>query len=622
MNQMEAPPMNRQRQLAIAGQEAVAHLVVLLAAYLAWTLAFRSGSGGMSERLLLLSRRSLVDVVLIGVTFGLVYGVLATLVRSPSIRVWTMRLLSAGFYALLLAQALFNKETGMFFSGQVALYALRNIAGLSEVLAGAAVNISSIVLVAGAFVFLVVPLLLRNLQAWKLVVIPLLAPVLVVLALQVGQSGAPGSGRQMASDSALVSLLQAPYPEQAGGLIPPYPVPQVVPLPPLAESAPNILLVVLESTRAISVPPFDSGSGRRAEMPTLLAMSGESRVFKRAYTTTSHTSKALVGILCGIHPYPEMPIIESREGGIPVQCLPRILAGAGYQTLFIQSATERFENRPGLIRNAGFEHALFKEQIGEGYLGSGYFGLDEAAIPPQVARWWSAAAGSPKFVTVLTSMTHHPYQELGKAPPGEDGAQLDAYLNVLSYTDRMLHKLMEDLQASGEASNTIVIVTGDHGESFGEHGPRQHDSVPFEEVTRVPLLVWDGRGLLPTGEDWGLRQHIDILPTVLGIVAGGRPDSRQAGGLFGPEARSSLITNCWYASACLTKVTPEFKWIYSPASRRLLAFDLEVDPDERDDVSGAKSQSYRQAVAMELLQHQESLRRFYVDRASYQNHAK
>ena len=153
-------------------------------------------------------------------------------------------------------------------------------------------------------------------------------------------------------------------------------------------------------------------------MPVLASWARRGVVFNNAYTTTSHTSKALVGIFCGIHPYPEMPIIESQPGRMPVTCLPRVLADAGYRTLFIQSATGEFEGRPGLIANLGFEGALYKEQIEEGYLPVGYFGLDEMAIPPKVGEWWSRHGGRPKFLAVLTSMTHHPYQQVGKPEIG------------------------------------------------------------------------------------------------------------------------------------------------------------------------------------------------------------
>jgi len=584
-------------------------MAFLTSGYMLWSFIGRT-SGSFGERMMLLASRVLIDVVLVAFVLGIVYAMAAMLVRSVRWRLILVRLSVATAYVVLLAQMLFHGETGMFFSGDVALYALSHMGELSSVLAGSAATPSSGLIVVLVIVVFVAPMLLRGRRFWAMVAVPLLLPALVVLISQLGVANMEGAGRRLAADSAFVALLQPPYPDVAGGSIPVYEPPVAVHPADTSVDPPDIVLVVLESTRAISVPPFDSGRGPRADMPILRELAGRSRIFTRTYTTTSHTSKALVGMLCGVHPHPDMPIVEARPDGIPGACLPRLLVQGGYSTLFIQSATEKFENRPELVSNAGFQAGLYKEQIADGHASSGYFGLDEAAIPPRFAEWWNAQGEAPRFATLLTSMTHHPYQEVGKPAPADAAGQLQGYLNVLNYTDGMLGQVLDVIAASGRAGNTILIVTGDHGESFGEHGPRQHDSVPFEEVTRVPLLVWDGRGILPTGTDTELRQHVDLMPTVLRL-AGGHIESGPGRDLFDVTGHPRVITSCWYAGACMSKVTPALKWIYAPASRQLLAFDLAVDPDELNDISGTYPLAVRQDVAMELLRHQESVRRFH-----------
>ena len=591
-------------------REALGLLAALLSAYLLM-LPLVAGDAGAGERLALIGPRGVIDVILVLAVGALAYGVLGLLAgRWPRLRLWGFRLVALCMLAVLLAQLVFRKETGMYFSGQVALYALSNFAELSKVLTGSASNLSSAAMVLFAAAAIAVPILVRDRAAWLPVTLASAVLPALVLVSQLVALNQEGAGRRFAAESAMLALLQPPYPDAAGGAIPTYEAPHIASAPVAAAGNPDIILVLLESTRAISVPPFDSGTGPRAEMPVLRELARRSRVFQRAYTTTSHTSKALVGIHCGIHPYPEMRVVEAGDAGIPAPCLPGLLKDAGYRSLFMQSATQRFENRPGLVANIGFDTGLYKEQIADGHASSGYFGLDEAAIPPKFAQWWGAQGESPRFVTILTSMTHHPYQEVGKAAATGDEGQRQAYLNVLSYTDRMLGQVLEAVKASGRAGNTIVVVTGDHGESFGEHGPRQHDSVPFEEVTRVPLLVWDGRGTLPVGEDTALRQHVDLLPTLVGLV-GGKATGGPGVDLFDPAGHAEVVTSCWYAGACMSKVTPQLKWIYAPAARKLLAFDLARDPDERDDVSGRYSPSQRQDIAMALLQHQESVRRLH-----------
>jgi lipoteichoic acid synthase len=62
----------------------------------------------------------------------------------------------------------------------------------------------------------------------------------------------------------------------------------------------------------------------------------ESIVYDQVYTTVSHTSKALVGILCGMYPILRMEPYESGPNQLPLVCLPHILKPQGYRTAFMR----------------------------------------------------------------------------------------------------------------------------------------------------------------------------------------------------------------------------------------------------------------------------------------------
>jgi len=589
--------------------ESVGHLALLALFYLGARGALaHSGEGGWMEYAAATLRHSLLDLALIGGGVGVWAWLVAT--ATGSFRFAVLRVTVALAYLLVTAQMLFRRETGTFFSWRVAKYAAANLVELWKVLLVSVQGVLFPLLFATGALFFLAPIFSR---LWERVPRPrwVLALMSVAfMALSFACSKFRSGDVVTEDESVFLALVRNPYPDSAAGGIPAYGAPSVVG-DEYGIGRPNIIVIVLESTRADSVPlSNEAPDGRRvAPMPVLASWARRGVVFNNAYTTTSHTSKALVGIFCGIHPYPEMPIIESQPGRMPVTCLPRVLADAGYRTLFIQSATGEFEGRPGLIANLGFEGALYKEQIEEGYLPVGYFGLDEMAIPPKAGEWWSRHGGRPKFLAVLTSMTHHPYQQVGKPVPKEDAHA--SYLEILSYTDGMLGRIEDVIRDSGEMDNTIVVVTSDHGESFGERGsgPKQHDAVPFDEVTRVPLLVWDGRGRLPAGEDDGLRQHVDLFPT-LARLAGVRVEGGPGEDLFLSPGHSRVVTSCWYAGACLAGIEGRMKWIYFPAARRMKAFDLKLDRWEERDVSD-KHPVRGKEIAAALLRHRESVRRFY-----------
>ncbi len=64
---------------------------------------------------------------------------------------------------------------------------------------------------------------------------------------------------------------------------------------------------------------------------------------------------------------------------------------------------------------------------------------------------------------------------------------------------------------------TLLVVTSDHGEAFGEHGYLWHERGVYDELVRVPLLVRLPGGELP-GEITALTQSIDLLPTVFDLI--------------------------------------------------------------------------------------------------------
>ncbi|GHU05001.1 hypothetical protein FACS1894158_06560 [Betaproteobacteria bacterium] len=383
---------------------------------------------------------------------------------------------------------------------------------------------------------------------------------------------------------------------------------------------PNIIIFISESTRADAIPGF-SGSGRKVPAPAAQWLQSRGISYDRAYTTLPHTSKALVGLLCGIPPAPYYNIVEATPGGIPVKCLPEILGDLGYQSLYMQSATIDFEDRKQMVKNMGFDTLLSKENIGKGFQSSGYFGVDEMAMLKPFMNWWSSvSSGNPeqkggRLAVILTSMTHHPYQEIGQAEPETLTQAKDAYYRNLSYTDSVLGSLIEGLRSLGDLENTIIVFTGDHGEAFGEHKVYIHDAVPFEEGIRSPLILFDGRKQEEGRISDSLHQHIDIVPTLLekiGVTYDGKFPGKS---LDSPEGHEQIIATCWGVENCKALVQKDLKWIFYPSSGKLLAFSLAQDPDETENIAGKYPDAERKRIVSILKSWTSGTTRLYAGEA-------
>lgn len=350
---------------------------------------------------------------------------------------------------------------------------------------------------------------------------------------------------------------------------------------------PNVLMILLESVRHDAIGAYrPEGDPAPSVTPFIDAFARGAQIVERAYTTIPHTSKALVGIYCGTFPRFEPEITEGLPGGLGLPCLPELLSKAGYASAHFQTAPAEFESRDQLLRNMRFDHFTTQEDFVDApWERFGYLGLDDRAMVEPAVKWMlrQQQKGRPFFASLLTIATHHPYAFPGNVKPVADPAQAHrAYREALRYTDTMLQELFISLERSGLLANTLVIITGDHGEGFGEHGQIAHNGTAYEEGMRVPVIIRAPGKDAPVGRIGGLRQHIDLLPTVLeaaGIrVAGAIPGKS----LWSTDGHTELITSCFYQDYCLTHVDSSGrKLIYLYGRRGVEMYDLVADPAER-----------------------------------------
>ncbi|MFZ4434056.1 MAG: sulfatase-like hydrolase/transferase [Microthrixaceae bacterium] len=91
------------------------------------------------------------------------------------------------------------------------------------------------------------------------------------------------------------------------------------------------------------------------------------------------------------------------------------------------------------------------------------------------------------------------------------------YLNCILDVDRHIGAVLDELEASGQADDTVVIFTADHGEQGGAHHLRQKGSVAFKESVNVPLVIADPRHPEANRSD-AVGSHLDLVPTILAFA--------------------------------------------------------------------------------------------------------
>ena len=100
------------------------------------------------------------------------------------------------------------------------------------------------------------------------------------------------------------------------------------------------------------------------------------------------------------------------------------------------------------------------------------------------------------------------------------------YINCMIDVDRHIGTVLDALEASGQANNTVIIFTSDHGEMAGAHHLRQKGSVAFKETLNVPLTIVDPRRSGGVRTD-AVGSHLDLTPTTLAYAGMSEQEIKQ-----------------------------------------------------------------------------------------------
>jgi len=172
----------------------------------------------------------------------------------------------------------------------------------------------------------------------------------------------------------------------------------------------------------------------------------------------------------------------------------------------------------------------------------------------------------------------------------------------IRYADRWVGELLDDLRERGLYEETLVVVTADHGEEFGEHGVYREHWSTHDGTQRVPMLVKP-----PANVDYeaGPRDHlvtnVDMAPTIADYAELDVPDAWQGRSLRpvleDPDAdwRDRIVVDHGLYTAQRAVRTDRYKFIrtfnpgpYGHVTPDRQLFDMQEDPWEQTDISGER----------------------------------
>jgi len=407
-------------------------------------------------------------------------------------------------------------------------------------------------------------------------------------------------------------------------------------VPARAAGPPDILLVVMDTTRADALP----SSGRWAT-PAASRLAAEGRTFSRCFSTSCWTVPAHASLFTGRLPRGHGTTWDSPYLPAGPATLAERLAQAGWRTA-------GFSANPWIGTEFGFDRGFdrFVEADGDrrplrpwaaaflpAWLTSPDLDLFEdkggLALVSEALRNLSQADAQPVFTFLNLMEPHLPYlpprrfrddvaasgwsrQQIlavnqdplsgltaNRAPAGDQMEILRAlYAAEIAYADSLLRRLLERLEESGRLDNTLVVVTSDHGENLGDHPPLDHQLGLFDSLVQVPLLMRYPAAVTAGSTDESLLSLAAVPGRILQLAGVVEAESSSPAGsdepaVFFQYQRPSGILERISSSLGLDPSpwdrtlmgirTATSKWIRASDGRHQ-AFDLVADPKEQQNL--------------------------------------
>lgn len=369
---------------------------------------------------------------------------------------------------------------------------------------------------------------------------------------------------------------------------------------PRRVSPPDVYLITIDTLRADHVRCYGYD---QVQTPALDNLAQAGIRFAQAFTpspitNTSHTT-ILTGLLPSSHGVTDfaMPLDSSHI------TWAEFLKQKGYHTAAFIGAVILDSNSlaPGLDRGFDYYDNFPKDAPSQSRWGR----VERRAmdVVQHAEAWLATHRAGPRFLWLHFYDPHDPYEP---PAPYSETYKDRLYDGEIAYSDSALANLIAYLKKQGRYDNSIIIVTGDHGEGLGEHKEETHGIFLYDSTIHVPLIV-----KLPGSTNAGRVVNAqvrttDILPTVLDLLkvrTTGQMDGESLrpyfSGTENPDRTAIGQTDypLRFGWAPLRSVRAEaMKLIEAP---RPELYDLRADPKELSNLyqQNAKVQEFRGMLA-------------------------
>ena len=315
----------------------------------------------------------------------------------------------------------------------------------------------------------------------------------------------------------------------------------------------SIILITMES---LSNRYFAEEQTRAEHLPFFTQLAENALVSEHHIVPSSLTNNALRALYAGTY--------LDNDSFAHLQKLQTL----GYQTCFLTSQKVSEFNMDRLLRQVGFTHIIDNVTVSK----NPKHRISDVEFFGQCMPYLQAALDlqKPFFLHVMNNQTHGPYFTYDK----KIHKRQQRYRQAVYESDMRFQRLFTELGAVCDLSNTMVVYTGDHGESFGEESYTSHANSILQPQIEVPFLLHHPRLSMKTID---FSSHFDVFPTLFDLLGERYDYSVLGNSLFGAYAKHCFVyseTRIGNTPSSFGVVTPQQKIYFDRHLKKYQLRDL------------------------------------------------
>ncbi len=284
----------------------------------------------------------------------------------------------------------------------------------------------------------------------------------------------------------------------------------------------NVMLIILESFGKAHIKGLSDQfkPGQESNTPFIDSLINVSYTFTNAFQNGRRSVDALPAIWAGIPSFKDH-FLSLPNAVASYHALPACMEEMGYNTAFFHGGVQETMGFVSFGKTAGIDNFYMREEY-EAERGTndfdGKWGIWDHKFMPFVHSKLNMMykQDKPFFATFFTLSSHHPYA----IPPGMENMFTEGTLPIhraIKYSDYSLKQFFNSIKNEPWYNNTLFIITADH--NSGADSPK-FNKQPYEYS--IPVMFFKP-GSKFAGKDDRVMQHIDIMPTLLGMLDYSQP---------------------------------------------------------------------------------------------------